>query len=98
MPTAINNIVHPDPVIKHEAIIALRKIVSENENQETVQVIIDSGILPSLVSLINSQEYPQVRFEASWIISNIAAGTTAQCQVLIDKNAVEALIGLLEEN
>jgi hypothetical protein len=76
----------------------LRKIVSENENQGTVQVVIDSGVLPSLVMLIHAKEYPQVRFEACWILSNIAAGTTAQCQALIDKNAVDALLGLLEEN
>jgi hypothetical protein len=54
--------------------------------------------LPQLILLIRDKEYPQLRFEASWIISNIAAGTSLHCQAIIDKNGLEPLLELLEES
>ncbi len=73
---------------KHQAVIALRKIISDHENHAIIQEVLDAGALPSILGLLREKEYPHVRFEASWIVSNIAAGTTAQCQAIIDKGGL----------
>jgi hypothetical protein len=83
-------------VIKHQAVLCTRKIVSGADSQETIQELLDSGVLPLIISLVREKEYPQVRFEASWILSNIAAGTSAQCQAIVDKGGIDALFELLE--
>jgi len=59
---------------------------------------LDAGVLPTVLALLKEKEYPHVRFEASWIISNIAAGTTSQCQTIVDRGGIELLLELLKES
>lgn len=54
-------------------------------------------MLPLILQLMREKEFPQIRFEASWIISNIAAGTSVHVQAIVDKSGIEALMEMLEE-
>ena len=40
----------------------------------------------------------QLQLEAAWILTNVASGTTEQCEFLINKGGVPLLIKLAIEN
>ena len=56
--------------------------------------MINCGILPALLQLLNSPK-EAIRKEACWTISNITAGNTIQIQNVIDANLVAPLIDIL---
>lgn len=59
------------------------------------QVVIASGALPALLSLLSSPK-EAIRKEACWTISNITAGSPAQIQAVIDANLIPPLINVLQ--
>jgi hypothetical protein len=69
-------------------VIGLRKIISERESEAMMQKVVDFGGVPLLISLIKNKEFPQIRLESCWILTNIASGTTSQCQSIIEKNCL----------
>jgi hypothetical protein len=40
-------------------------------------------------------EYPQLQLEATWVLTNIAFGSTSQCQSIVDKQGLDAFIQLV---
>lgn len=58
------------------------------------QVVISSGILVALASLLTSPK-EGIRKEACWTISNITAGNANQIQSVIDSNLISPLIAVL---
>lgn len=66
--------------------------------KETIQQVIDSGIVPELIKMLKLKEFPQFQLEACWIITNIASGSSSQCQSIVDKGCIEVLIDLLYQN
>jgi hypothetical protein len=59
------------------------------------QVVISSGALPALLSLLSSPK-DGIRKEACWTISNITAGSPTQIQAIIDANVIPPLINILQ--
>lgn len=59
------------------------------------QVVLASGALPALLSLLCSPK-EGIRKEACWTISNITAGSPQQIQAVIDANIVPPLINILQ--
>lgn len=59
------------------------------------QVVIASGALPALLSLLSSPK-EAIRKEACWTISNITAGSPTQIQAVIDANLIPPLINVLQ--
>ncbi|KAK0456692.1 armadillo-type protein [Armillaria borealis] len=59
------------------------------------QVVIASGALPALLSLLSSPK-DGIRKEACWTISNITAGSPPQIQSVIDANIIPPLINILQ--
>lgn len=48
-------------MVKHQAIIGLRKIISaSSDNEELLQRVVDSGNIPILLDLMKQKEYPQL--------------------------------------
>ena len=80
---------------RHEAVIAIRKIISEQESRERIQQVVDSGIIPVLLRFLREDEWPQLQLEACWVITNIASGSNAQCESIVEKGCIPALIKLL---
>jgi importin subunit alpha-1 len=73
----------------------LRKLLSQ-ERHPPIQEVIDSGVVPIMLHWIQRSEFPQLQFEATWVITNIASGTHQNCQIIVEKGAVPLIIKLLE--
>lgn len=67
-------------------------IVTGDDSQ--TQVVISSGVLNALSSLLGSPK-EGIRKEACWTISNITAGNSNQIQAVIDSNLIPPLISIL---
>lgn len=63
----------------HFALINLRKMVISNDSFELVQAIIDNELVPGLVQYMARDDFPQLKLESAWIITNLACGSKAQC-------------------
>ena len=75
------------------ALRSVGNIVTGDDLQ--TQVVIASGALPALLSLLSSPK-EGIRKEACWTISNITAGSPHQIQAIIDANIVPPLINILQ--
>jgi importin subunit alpha-1 len=73
---------------------AFRKMLSKAKNPPVAQVI-DANIVPRLVEFIQMDAYPQLQFEAAWVLTNIASGTTDQTAVVVQAGVVPIFIRLL---
>jgi len=79
-----------------EAVKDLRVLLSSedgNSDASVVNEVIEAGMVPLLVELL---DWPQLTFEASWILTNIAS--TEKTRVVAESGAVEKLIPLLNIN
>lgn len=72
---------HPSTAVQTPALRSVGNIVTGDDLQ--TQVIISSGALPALLSLLSSPK-DGIRKEACWTISNITAGSPMQIQAIID--------------
>jgi hypothetical protein len=72
---------------------AIRKLLSQPV-KPPIDAVIDAGIVAPLVALL-AHPTELLSFEAAWCLTNIASGTTQQCQAVVDANAVAPLIALL---
>ena len=83
-----------DPTIQIFGMIGLRRLLSI-ENEPPVQIVIDLGLVPRILELVQLGEAPKLQFEAAWCITNIASGEHDHVQLLVDRGAVEVLVKLL---
>lgn len=82
-----------DPSVKLEAMVESRKLLSQ-EVEPPVQDFIDSGVLPLAIAAVKA-ENSELQYEATWVITNIASGTSEQTTAVVDHGAVPVLIELL---
>ena len=71
-----------------KAVIGLRIIVSDHQDENVIQKVIDQGCIPLLLDYINKKESLQMQLEATWILTNIDCGSTTQCESIINKNGL----------
>lgn len=76
-----------DIIQQHYAVIGIRRILSLVDDPP-IQPIIDCGLIPKLIEFMNQDEYPQLQLESAWALANVASGTYAQCQSIIDKGVI----------
>lgn len=86
----VNSITATDHLI---GIISLRRLLSV-ESDAPIGVIVASGVLPRLVTLLQSDSH-KLQFEAAWIITNIASGDADAVCALVDAGAVPVLVDLI---
>jgi importin subunit alpha-1 len=79
--------------VQTPALRSVGNIVTGDDLQ--TQVVIASGALPALLSLLSSPK-DGIRKEACWTISNITAGSSQQIQAVIDANIIPPLINILQ--
>eukprot|EP01133_Synstelium_polycarpum_P003859 gene3859-4459_t len=76
-----------------KAAVTLREILSvEKSPPRAIQQIIESGVVvPRLIELLQMNDHPDLQFEAAWVLTYIANGSSQQTQILENN-----LFGLLE--
>lgn len=83
---------HVSTSVQTPALRSVGNIVTGDDVQ--TQIIINSGALPALLSLLGSTK-DGIRKEACWTISNVTAGNSTQIQAVIDAGIIPPLIHLL---
>lgn len=69
------------------------------ESDPPIDAVIDNGLVPLLVRVLQDPScIPKVQYEASWCITNIACGTSAQTREVVRCGAIPALAGLLRHS
>jgi hypothetical protein len=51
-----------------------------------------------MIEYVKQIDYPQLQLEATWALTNVASGTTIQCQSIIDKGGIPLFVDLLTSN
>lgn len=93
----ISAITEGDILNQHYGMIGIRKILSIAENPP-IQAVIDAGLIPKMIGYVKQMEYPQLQLEATWALTNVASGTTIQCQSIIDKGGIPLFVELLKSS
>jgi len=91
---AKSNLYSADHVLVQKAAQNLRRILSIEKNPP-IQMVINAGLVPQLVNLLQYDQYPIIQFEAAWALTNIASGTSNDTRAVVDANASPHLIRLL---
>ncbi|XP_021920930.1 importin subunit alpha-1 isoform X2 [Zootermopsis nevadensis] len=73
---------------------AARKALSR-ERSPPIDAMIKSGIVPRCVEFLSRFDNPSLQFEASWVLTNIASGTSEQTSSVVKHGAVPKLVQLL---
>ncbi|TXG70232.1 hypothetical protein EZV62_005167 [Acer yangbiense] len=60
-----------------------------------IEEVIQAGVVPCFVYFLKRDDSPRLQFEAAWVLTNIASGTTENIEVLLVYNAVPKLAKLL---
>lgn len=92
-----DKIVSFDSVEHLNAIRFFRVILSSSVNPQ-IDAIIDVGLVPIFIKFLKDNNNQDLQFEATWVLTNIASGTSAQCGVIMNSEAVPILIQLLRSS
>jgi importin subunit alpha-2 len=84
------------PDISHQlaALGRFRKALSRLGQSPPIQEVIDTGCVPQVVNFLTSDN-PSLQFEAAWVLTNIASGSSLQTRTVISCGAVPILVQLL---
>lgn len=77
-----------------QAVVDFRRMLSVEKNPP-IQQVIDTGVVPKLISLLGCVQNETLQFEAAWTLTNIASGTTEHTQHIINHGAIQAFVVLL---
>lgn len=83
----------PDPAQALEAASSIRRMLSREHNPP-IDEVIQAGCVNLLVGHLSRHDHPRLQFESEWALTNIASGTTEQCQVVIQANACPRFVEL----
>ena len=72
----------------------LRLILSRNYTPPLPELI-DSGVVPILISFTTLFDHPELQYESAWALSNIASGDMEHTKVLVDKGIIPKILDLL---
>lgn len=83
-----------NPDVQLMAVQQCRKLLSSDKSPPIDELIMN-GILPILVQCLSRADNPTLQFEASWALTNIASGTSAQTNKVVHAGAVPLFLQLL---
>ena len=86
-----------DHLVQLESAILLRKLLSLEEDPP-IQQILESGVIKTLINIIETSKDQLLRAEAIWGLVNAARGNSEQIDFLAQKKVPELFIKALEDN
>lgn len=84
-----------EPETRLEAAREVRALLSV-EARAPIREVVEAGLVPLLVALLDDAQMPELQFEAAWALTNVASGTAAQTHSVVQAGAVPRLVSLLE--
>lgn len=72
-----------------------RRLLSRERNPP-IDIFIGHGIVPKCIRFLANSDNEMLKFEATWALTNIAAGTTEQTRSIIEHNGIPLLIVMLQ--
>ncbi|CAD8172940.1 unnamed protein product [Paramecium octaurelia] len=82
-----------DIVKQHYGLVAIRKLISTNQNPiDITQSIIENNLVPILIQILDQNSNQLFIFEAIWILTNIASGTNQQTQVVVKYGGIPTIL------
>jgi importin subunit alpha-1 len=94
LPALVNGLMSNDINVVIEATASVRKLLSM-ERSPPIDEVINSGVVPRLVQILQSTDNPILQFEAAWALTNIASGTSDHTEVVVKAGAVPVFISLI---
>ncbi|XP_012217870.1 importin subunit alpha-1 [Linepithema humile] len=91
----IQSIKSSDETTRLLATQTCRKLLSREKNPP-INDMIEAGIVPCCIELLDYDHNIPLQFEAAWVLTNIASGTSVQTQTVIKCGAVQKLVRLLK--
>ena len=87
------DVLSPIPEIRLEAVRKIRQLLSIGS--PPIGEVIESGVLPELVSFLGNDDDHTLQFEAAWLLTNVASETSNQTRALVDAKAIPGFVHLL---
>ncbi|CCF56196.1 hypothetical protein KAFR_0A07620 [Kazachstania africana CBS 2517] len=94
LPAMIQQIQSNDFQEQLAATVKFRQILSR-EHHPPIDVVIQSGVVPTLVNFMNENQPEMLQLEAAWALTNIASGSSDQTKIVVEAGAVPLFIQLL---
>nr|CCC90972.1 putative importin alpha subunit [Trypanosoma congolense IL3000] len=95
LPTFVQMVLNgPTDKEVYQGTLLIRKLLSV-EKSPPHEAVVQSGVIPHLVSLLDRVDNPELQFEVAWALTNVAAGTSASTMVLLESGAVPRFVSLL---
>lgn len=80
---------------KLNSTIKIRKMLSVQKNAP-IDEVIKAGIIPIFLDFLKNTQEKQLQFEAAWVLTNVASGTSDQTSVIVNGGAIPLFIDLLK--
>nr|GME20009.1 importin subunit alpha-2-like [Ipomoea batatas] len=94
LPAMVAGVRSDDGNLQLEATTQFRKLLSI-ERSPPVDEVIQAGVVPRFVQFLARDDFPQLQFQAAWVLTNIASGTSEHTRVVIESGAVPIFVKLL---
>ena len=91
LPVLLSKLQDGSRLVRHEAIIRLRKLLSIRQGLP-IQETIDLNGVPMLIEMAQDSSELHIRLEATWCLANLVSGSSQQTNTMVQKD----IIGLFQ--